>query len=68
MIVCVCLGVSDRKVLELAKQGVNYRELIAKCQAGTNCGSCSEAVKELFHQCCSHGSENKKKKTSARAS
>lgn len=49
MYLCLCYGVTDRKVKELVAQGVlSLREVQKVCQAGTDCGSCVCEIKELL--------------------
>ena len=47
MILCLCKGVSDRKVRELVKQGQSLREIVDTCHAGTGCGACAMDLREM---------------------
>ncbi len=47
MIVCVCRAVSDRKILELAGQGLSPEQVMARTGAGSCCGTCRPAVARL---------------------
>ncbi len=41
MYVCLCAGISDRKIRELIASGhTNLRSLQKQCSAGANCGAC----------------------------
>lgn len=45
MYVCLCRGVSDRTVQEVIERGARtIGEIGARCGAGTDCGSCHEAL------------------------
>lgn len=51
MFVCLCHGVSDKKIKSLIESGANtIQELQAKCKAGANCGMCLFQVKEIFEE------------------
>jgi bacterioferritin-associated ferredoxin len=47
VIVCICKGVSDRKIREMAQQGQSLRQIITNCEAGTCCGACTSDIKEI---------------------
>ena len=48
MIVCVCHGVSDRELKSLIAHGTtNLRDIGRKCHAGTDCGVCVRAIRQL---------------------
>lgn len=47
MIVCVCRAVSDRKILELAGQGLSAEQVMARTGAGNCCGTCRPTVDRL---------------------
>jgi bacterioferritin-associated ferredoxin len=47
VIVCLCKGISDRRIREMAKQGQTLRQIITNCEAGTCCGTCASEIKEL---------------------
>ena len=51
MLVCLCKGVSDKKVRWLVQNGAcSLREVAAQCRAGTDCGSCISQLKELVDE------------------
>lgn len=51
MLVCLCKGVSDTKIRWLVQNGsTTLREIMATCQAGSDCGSCVGQVKELIDE------------------
>jgi bacterioferritin-associated ferredoxin len=47
MIICSCKAISDRKVAIIIAESFSYREMILQTQAGTDCGKCTKACKEL---------------------
>jgi bacterioferritin-associated ferredoxin len=47
MILCLCKGVSDRKVVELVKQGQTLEQIVDTCRAGTGCGACAMDLREI---------------------
>ena len=63
MVVCLCKGISDRKIRALVQDGAtSVRDIIRTCQAGSDCGSCLCQLKELVAEarkesCASGGSE-----------
>ena len=49
VIVCVCKGVNEREIRRTIHQGCRTEESIGRnCGAGTDCGSCIEALRELL--------------------
>ncbi|MFN3197825.1 MAG: bacterioferritin-associated ferredoxin [Bradymonadia bacterium] len=49
MIICVCEGVSDRKVREAAQRGISDLEgLKQDCRAGGDCGRCRAALRKML--------------------
>lgn len=51
MVICLCKGVSDKKIRQLIAGGAkSLREIMASCKAGSDCGSCVCAVKEMLNQ------------------
>jgi bacterioferritin-associated ferredoxin len=51
MVICLCKGVSDKKIHQLIAGGAkSLRDIMASCQAGSDCGSCVCAVKEMLRQ------------------
>jgi bacterioferritin-associated ferredoxin len=52
MIVCVCAGVSERKLRAVIVDGaVTMREIERRCGAGAGCGACRGAVKACLREC-----------------
>ena len=51
MIVCVCEAVSDRRIRAEVRDGHHtVRSIGRSCGAGTDCGQCRSAVKQLIAQ------------------
>ncbi len=51
MFVCLCHGVSDKKIKALIESGTkSIKELQDQCKAGANCGACLFQVKEIFDE------------------
>lgn len=51
MIVCVCAGVSQRKLRAVIADGaVTMREIERRCGAGAGCGSCRLAVRQCLRE------------------
>ena len=51
MVVCLCKGVSDKKIRWLVQNGASsLREVMATCHAGRDCGTCVCAVKEVIEK------------------
>ena len=49
MLVCICKGVSDRKIREEIRKGSHtLREIRDCCAAGTDCGACTRQIRELL--------------------
>lgn len=49
MYVCVCHGVTDRQIREVAEAGCRtVAELTMRTGAGANCGSCLDMAAELL--------------------
>ena len=49
MIVCLCEGVSDRRVRQEVKSGAKtWREVERRCGAGGSCGMCRPMVRDLI--------------------
>ncbi len=56
MVICLCKGVSDRKIRELIANGAStLREIVQSCKAGSDCGSCVCQVRELLSEACKGG-------------
>ena len=50
MILCVCKGVSDKKVQAVVDEGCEtVKQVAAACSAGTDCGVCARAIHDLLH-------------------
>ena len=50
MILCVCKGVSDKRVRALVDDGCETdRQVGSRCSAGTDCGICVRAIRDLIH-------------------
>ena len=48
MIVCHCRGISERKILEVVREGCSTACAVAEaCGAGTSCGGCVPLVCEI---------------------
>jgi bacterioferritin-associated ferredoxin len=51
MIVCHCHAISHRRILEVVQSGAcTAREVARACAAGTSCGGCVPAIRELIEQ------------------
>ena len=51
MIVCCCMGVSDRTIRDLVAAGVqSVDELASTCGAGADCGACGPLVQSLVEE------------------
>ncbi len=51
MIVCLCKGVSDRDVHAAIDQGSRtVRDVGRCCRAGTDCGACVSAVRDMLQR------------------
>ena len=47
MILCLCKGVSDRKVKEMAQSGHTLKQIVQSCEASTCCGACANDLRDL---------------------
>lgn len=48
MYICVCKGISDRHIREAVhSEQADFRQLRCQTGAGTQCGRCRKAMKEL---------------------
>ncbi|RMG97924.1 MAG: (2Fe-2S)-binding protein [Deltaproteobacteria bacterium] len=55
MIVCLCKGVSDRRLLEEARRGHRTLAQVRRaCGACTGCGACAGQVKEILRRAGAH--------------
>ena len=53
MLVCVCKGVSDRRIRALVKNGArHWRDVVSQCSAGSDCGTCLAQVRDLVEDEC----------------
>ena len=51
MIICLCRAVSDREVRRAITDGcATVSELRAACKAGTGCGKCVPALREMLER------------------
>ncbi len=51
-LICLCEGVSERKVRRAIEQGAsNLAEIGERCGAGTNCLSCHPTLEDALHEC-----------------
>lgn len=51
MIICHCVGVTERRIRLIALSGQCTRERVAEmCGAGTCCGGCQPAIDEIIEQ------------------
>jgi bacterioferritin-associated ferredoxin len=51
MVVCLCKGVSDKKVRWLVQNGAaTLRDVMTSCKAGTDCGSCVCQLKQIIEE------------------
>ena len=49
MLVCICNGVSDRRITEEIRRGAcNLRQIQDGCQAGTDCKSCVRQIRQML--------------------
>ena len=49
MILCVCKGVSDRRVRAVVDEGCQtVKDVGEACHAGTDCGVCARSIRELI--------------------
>jgi bacterioferritin-associated ferredoxin len=51
-LVCLCEGVSERKVRRAIEQGAGtLAEIGERCGAGTSCLSCHPTLEDALHEC-----------------
>lgn len=51
-LVCLCEGVSERKVRRAVEQGAaSVAEIGEHCGAGTNCFGCHPTLEDVLHEC-----------------
>lgn len=52
MIVCVCAGVSERKLHAVIAEGATtMKDVERRCGAGAGCGACRPLVRECLREC-----------------
>jgi bacterioferritin-associated ferredoxin len=47
MILCLCKGISERKVMEMAQSGQSLKQIVQTCEASTCCGACANDLREI---------------------
>ncbi len=51
MVVCLCQGVSDKRVRKAIAGGATSRKKITRaCGAGAGCGGCHESIREILRE------------------
>ncbi len=50
MYVCLCVGVTDRVIKELARNGACPDEVSECTGAGTRCGTCVSTIQSIVHE------------------
>ena len=51
MVVCLCQGVSEKRVRAAIAAGAHSRKAVTKaCSAGAGCGGCHDAIREMIRQ------------------
>jgi bacterioferritin-associated ferredoxin len=49
MLVCICKGVSDRRISEEIRRGAcTLRQIQECCQAGTDCKGCVRQIRQML--------------------
>ena len=49
MLVCICKGVSDRRITEEIRRGAcTLRQIQEGCQAGTDCKTCVRQIRQML--------------------
>ena len=49
MLVCLCKGVSDRRIHDEMRRGAKtLRQIQQGCSAGTDCGSCVRQIRQML--------------------
>ncbi len=49
MLVCICKGISDRRIAEEIRAGNrSLREIQQCCGAATDCGTCARQIREMI--------------------
>jgi len=50
VLVCHCNGITDRKIRKAVRRGADNAGQVARmCGAGTSCGGCLPAIREIVH-------------------
>ena len=60
MVVCLCQGVSERRVREAIADGATTRKKVTRaCGAGAGCGACHESIREIIgeHRACASATQ-----------
>jgi bacterioferritin-associated ferredoxin len=47
MILCLCKGISDRKIREMAQSGHSLKQIVETSEASTCCGACAVELREI---------------------
>lgn len=52
MFVCVCKGISDKKIRALVQSGCarNLRDVVNTSKAGSDCGSCLLQIRQIVEE------------------
>ena len=51
MLVCLCKGVSDKKIKSLVENGASsVKQVMSTCHAGKDCGACICTVRDIIRQ------------------
>jgi bacterioferritin-associated ferredoxin len=51
MLVCLCKGVSDKKIKSLVENGASsVKQVMSTCHAGQDCGACICTVRDIIRQ------------------
>lgn len=51
MLVCLCKGVSDKKIRSAVENGAsNVKQVMSTCHAGKDCGACICTVRDIIRQ------------------
>ncbi len=48
MIVCICRGTSDRKIVEAIDHGASSLRDLQRCGIGDQCGSCHNSLRSML--------------------
>ncbi len=51
MVICLCKGVSDKKIKSLIDEGAaSIKDVMQSCQAGSDCGSCICQLRQMLEE------------------